>query len=180
MSPGDQTTDGTEADGPTTTIGDQIIRPCTTPSWPASSTSIAPRTTPTPSVVPHATPMTPHAPCVAPVATTPATPPVVLVSQVYPQHYSCCPRATWKPSAPPLHQKSPPAKTVPVAPSVNPHTMTTQVKWSFRLPTDKLTLSATSVSTLLPVPSFIHTSLIDLNWCRTMEQEFAALVANNT
>jgi hypothetical protein len=168
MNPSDQTTDGTEADGPTATIGGQIIRPCATPSWPASLTLIALHTTPTPSVVPHVTPM------------TPATPPTVPVSQVYPQHYSCCPRSTWEPPAPPLHQKSPPAKTVPVAPSVNPHPMTTRVKWSFRLPTDKLTLSATSASTLLPVPSFVHTSLVDLNWCCTMEEEFAALVANNT
>jgi hypothetical protein len=30
------------------------------------------------------------------------------------------------------------------------------------------------------VPSSVHATLIDPNWCRTMEEEFAALVANNT
>jgi hypothetical protein len=46
--------------------------------------------------------------------------------------------------------------------------------------TDRLTLSTTSASTLSLVPSSIHVALVDLNWCRAMEEEFAALIANNT
>jgi hypothetical protein len=30
------------------------------------------------------------------------------------------------------------------------------------------------------VPSSVHAALIDLNWHRAMEEEFAALIANNT
>jgi hypothetical protein len=48
------------------------------------------------------------------------------------------------------------------------------------LPANKLNLSATSASTLSPVPSFIHATLIDLNWRCAMEEEFAALITNNT
>jgi hypothetical protein len=58
--------------------------------------------------------------------------------------------------------------------------MTTRAKRSFRLLADKLTLSATLASTLSPVPSFIHATLVDPNWRRAMEGEFAALIANNT
>jgi hypothetical protein len=70
--------------------------------------------------------------------------------------------------------------TIPVAPPINPHLMTTWVKRGFRLPVDRLTLSATSASNLSLVPSSIHTVLIDPNWRHTMEEEFAALIANNT
>jgi hypothetical protein len=45
------------------------------------------------------------------------------------------------------------------------------------LPTDRLTLSATTASTLSPVLSSV---LVDPNWCRAMEEEFATLIANNT
>jgi hypothetical protein len=41
--------------------------------------------------------------------------------------------------------------------------MATWVNWSIRLLTDKLTLLATSVSTLSLVPSSVRTTLIDLN-----------------
>jgi hypothetical protein len=33
---------------------------------------------------------------------------------------------------------------------------------------------------LSPVPSSIHATLIDPNWRRSMEEEFVALIANNT
>jgi hypothetical protein len=36
------------------------------------------------------------------------------------------------------------------------------------------------MSTLLSVPSSVRASLVDPNWRRTMEEEFAALIANNT
>jgi hypothetical protein len=58
--------------------------------------------------------------------------------------------------------------------------MTTRVKWGFRLPADRLTLSATSVWTLSQVPSSVRATLITPNWRRTMEEEFAALIANKT
>jgi hypothetical protein len=48
------------------------------------------------------------------------------------------------------------------------------------LPADRHTPSTTSVSTLSPVPSSIYTTPIDLNWPCTMEEEFAALITNNT
>jgi hypothetical protein len=68
-------------------------------------------------------------------------------------------------------------KAVPVAPPVNPHPM---IVWAFQLPINRLTLLATSVSTLSLVPSSVHVSLIDLNWHHAMEEESAALIANNT
>jgi hypothetical protein len=58
--------------------------------------------------------------------------------------------------------------------------MTTRVKRAFWLSADRLTLSTTSVSTLSPVPSFVRAALVDLNWHHAMEEEFAALIANNT
>jgi hypothetical protein len=48
------------------------------------------------------------------------------------------------------------------------------------LPADRLTLSATSASTLSLVPSSVRATLVDPNWRRAMEKEFAALIANNT
>jgi hypothetical protein len=66
-----------------------------------------------------------------------------------------------------------------VAPPVNPHPLTTRAKRGFRLPADRLTLSVTSASTLSPVPSS-RAALVDPNWRRTMEEEFVALIANNT
>jgi hypothetical protein len=58
--------------------------------------------------------------------------------------------------------------------------MTTRAKRGFRLPADRLTLSTTSASTLSPVPSSVRAALVDPNWRRAMEEEFAALIANNT
>jgi hypothetical protein len=67
-----------------------------------------------------------------------------------------------------------------VAPSINLHPMTTRAKRGFRLSIDRLTLLATSAPTLSPVPSSVHAGLAALNWRRAMEEEFAALIANNT
>jgi hypothetical protein len=58
--------------------------------------------------------------------------------------------------------------------------MTTLAKRGFRLLPDRLTLSATTASTLSPVPSSVCAALVDPNWCRAMEEEFAALITNNT
>jgi hypothetical protein len=57
--------------------------------------------------------------------------------------------------------------------------MTTPGKQGFQLLADRLTLSATSTSSLSPVCPSVHAALIDLNWHRAMEEEFAALIANN-
>jgi hypothetical protein len=58
--------------------------------------------------------------------------------------------------------------------------MTTRAKRVFRFPTDRLTLSATSVLTLSPVPSSIRATLVDPSWRRAMEEEYDALITNNT
>jgi hypothetical protein len=50
--------------------------------------------------------------------------------------------------------------------------MTTWAKWGFQLSADRLTLS--------PVPSSVRVALIDPNWRRAIEEEFDALIANNT
>jgi hypothetical protein len=71
-------------------------------------------------------------------------------------------------------------KAVPVAPPVNPLLMITWVKWSFWLPADRLTLPATLVSTVSLVPSSVHATLVNPNRHCSMEEKFAALIANNT
>jgi hypothetical protein len=58
--------------------------------------------------------------------------------------------------------------------------MITRAKRGFCLPADKLTLSDTSASIVSLVPSNVRTALIDSNWHHAMEEEFAALIANNT
>jgi hypothetical protein len=58
--------------------------------------------------------------------------------------------------------------------------MITQVKRGFRLPADKLTLLATSSSLLSLVPTFVRVALADPSWHRATEEEYAALIANNT
>jgi hypothetical protein len=69
---------------------------------------------------------------------------------------------------------------IPVAPPVNPHPTTTRAKQGFRLSANRLTLLATSVLALSSVPSSIHTTIINLYWWRAMEEEFTALITNNT
>jgi hypothetical protein len=103
-SPGGQTAHGIRA-------GDLTTRPYAAPPSPALPTSTVSRALPT----------------------TPAASPVALASQLYPLHYSRRPHATREPPAPPLHQQSPPAKVVPMAPPVNPHLMTTRPKRGFWL-----------------------------------------------
>jgi hypothetical protein len=158
-SPDGQTTLGIGAGGPTASPGGPTARPCAAPPSPTSTAS---RVAPTTSAA-------------APASMTPAVPPAAPASQLYPLHYSRRPRATREPPAPPLHQQSPPAKAVSVAPP-----MTTRAKRGFRLSAHRLTLSATSASTLSLVPSSVRAALIDPNWCHAMEEEFAALIINNT
>jgi hypothetical protein len=162
----------------TTTLGGPTARTCAAPSTPASSTSAAPRVAPTTSTAPHATPSTPPAPRTTPASTTIATPPVA--PERYLLHYSHRPRATREPPALPLHQQSLSVKALLVAPPVNPLSMTMWANRGFRLPPDRLTLSATSAPTLSLVPSFVYATLVDPNWRRAMEEEFAASITNNT
>jgi hypothetical protein len=70
-------------------------------------------------------------------------------------------------------------KAVPVAPP-DPQPMTMQAKWGFRLPADKLTLSATSSLLLSPVPTSVRAVLADLSLRRATEEEYDALITNNT
>jgi hypothetical protein len=58
--------------------------------------------------------------------------------------------------------------------------MTTWVKQGFRLPVDKLTLLATSSLPLSPVPTSVCAALTDPSWCHAMEEEYDALITNNT
>jgi hypothetical protein len=58
--------------------------------------------------------------------------------------------------------------------------MITRAKRGFRLLADRLTRLATSASIVSPVPSSVLAALIDLNWRRTMEEEFAVVITNNT
>jgi hypothetical protein len=67
-----------------------------------------------------------------------------------------------------------------VPPHVNHRPMTTRVKRGFRLPANKLTLSATSSSLLSLVHTFVLAALIDPSWCHVMKEEYDALITNNT
>jgi hypothetical protein len=58
--------------------------------------------------------------------------------------------------------------------------MTTRTKRGFRLPTDRLTLSATSSSPLSPVLTSVRAALANPSWRRAMEEEYDALITNNT
>jgi hypothetical protein len=127
------------------------------------------RAAPTTLATPHAVLSTPPAPCAAPVSTTSAAPLVAPTFQLYPR---CGREASTSVVA------TDNGRTV--APPVNNHPMTMRVKRGFWLSTDRLTLSATSVPTLSPVPSSFRAALVDPNWCRAMEEEFAALIINNT
>jgi hypothetical protein len=175
VNPGGQTPPPPRAE-----VASPTAMPCATPSSHTSPTLVAPGAEPTTSATPHAAPSTPPTPCVALTSTTPVASTAALASQLYLLHYSRHPQATREPPAPPLQQHTPLAKVVPVAPPVNPHLMTMRAKWGFRLPADRLTLLATLAPTLSPVPSSVYTALVDPNWCCAMEEEFAALIANNT
>jgi hypothetical protein len=143
--PGSQTTHRTEAGCSTATPGGQTAHPHVAPSSLASPASAVPTAPPVPSA--------------APTSTTPPAPHAALASQ----HFSCHPRAMQELPAPALHQQSPLVKAVPVAPSINPHPITTRANQSFRLPPNKLTLLATSSSPLSPVPTSIRAALADLS-----------------
>jgi hypothetical protein len=105
-------------------------------------------------------------------------PPAALVAQLYPQHYSHQPWGAQEPSTPPLHQKSLLREGRSGGSSGQPSFDDHAGKAG--LPIDRLTLLANLASTLSSVPSSVCAALVDPNWCHTMEEEFAALIANNT
>jgi hypothetical protein len=90
-----------------------------------------PRAVPMTSAAPHATPLTQPVLRAGPMSMTTAAP--LVAPELYPLHYSHCPRDAQEPPTLPLHQQSPPVKAVPVAPPVNPHPMTTRANRGFRL-----------------------------------------------
>jgi hypothetical protein len=163
---GDQTAPGTEPGGPTASPGDQT----------AIKTGVG---GPTASQGGPTTPgigaggLTARR-CVAPPS---LASPTSATSRAAPST-SAAPHTA--PTTPAAHQQPPPAKAVPVAPPVNPHLMTTWVKCGFRIPADKLSQSATLSSTLSPVPTSVRAALIDPSCHRAMEEEYDALIANNT
>ncbi|KAG8076100.1 hypothetical protein GUJ93_ZPchr0006g44468 [Zizania palustris] len=68
-----------------------------------------------------------------------------------------------------------PKGAVPVAPVVNSHSMTTRGKHGFRQPS--LFHASTTPS---PIPNTYRSALADPNWRAAMEEEFSALMSNNT
>ncbi|WVZ98012.1 hypothetical protein U9M48_043505 [Paspalum notatum var. saurae] len=68
-----------------------------------------------------------------------------------------------------------PSGAIPVPPVVNDHNMRTRAKSGFRQP--QMNLQAVALS---PVPSSFRHALADPNWRGAMDEEFQALIANNT
>jgi hypothetical protein len=70
---------------------------------------------------------------------------------------------------------------VPVTPPENPHRMVTRAKDGFRVLPDRLILAATTMSpTPFPIPSSVRAVLTDPNWRVTIEDEYGALMSNET
>lgn len=68
-----------------------------------------------------------------------------------------------------------PKGAVPIPPVVNQHVMATRGKHDFRQP------AALHASTpLSPIPKTYRAALADPNWRRAMEEEFGALMSNDT
>jgi hypothetical protein len=78
---------------------------------------------------------------------------------------------------PRLHPVAPvlPPGAVPVPPIVNDHVMRTRAKSGFKQPSKNL-----HAATLSPVPTSVRSALTDPNWRGAMEEEFQALISNNT
>jgi hypothetical protein len=56
--------------------------------------------------------------------------------------------------------------------------MRTRAKSGFRKPVDRLNLSATP--SLSPLPKTYKTTLLDTNWAAALNDEYKALLANDT
>jgi histone deacetylase 1/2 len=66
-----------------------------------------------------------------------------------------------------------------IAPVTNAHSMHTRGKDGFRQPVDRLNLT-TTVASMSPVPTSARTALSDPSWRHAMQDEFDALLANDT
>jgi hypothetical protein len=73
------------------------------------------------------------------------------------------------------------AATAPeaIAPVTNAHNMRTRGKDGFQQPVDRLSLT-TTVAAMSPVPTSVCTALSDPSWRHAMQDEFDALLANDT
>jgi hypothetical protein len=158
-SPSSQTAPCIEAGGPTATPGGPTSRPCAAPS----PTSVAPCDSHDFGCAPCGALDSTYATCDSDI---PALPTALLTSSLG------CAAATST------------ASTLAVDEG---HTGGTSGQPSFDdhageagLPADKLTMLATSTSTLSLVPSSVRVTLVNPNWCRAMKEKFAALITNNT
>jgi hypothetical protein len=176
--PGSQNTHGIEAGGPTATSGGQTAKPCVTPSSPNLT---APRGTPMTSVAPprggHYSTRATHDPSIHDSNNATHGTDVPALSASLFMSLSTCAGATSTASTSAVAASEGHIGGTSSQPSFDDHTSET------RLPTTDRqthTLSATSALTLLPVPSSVRVALVDPNRRRTMKEEFAALIANNT
>ena len=71
-----------------------------------------------------------------------------------------------------------PPRAIPTAAPINDHRMRTRAKSGFHQPQDRLNLH-TSVS-LTSLPKNYKTALLDPNWAAAMQEEYNALLQNNT
>jgi hypothetical protein len=70
---------------------------------------------------------------------------------------------------------------VPITPPYNLHRMITRGKTGFQVVPDRLVLTAvTSSPTPSPIPSSARAALTDPHWCAAMEEEYRALISNET
>jgi hypothetical protein len=174
----------------------------------APSITPAPRAAPSTTPAPRGAPPTPPAPCTAPSTPTPrfADPALVYHRR---RHVTTLAPADPAPSTSPVcfadpsivyHRRE---STTPMAPDVpvdrpkppvyrpvaihrNPkhvHPMVTRRAAGVLRPIDRLILAADTTSTppdASPIPSSVRTTLADPHWRHTMEEEYAALLANHT
>ncbi|XP_039794290.1 proline-rich protein 36-like [Panicum virgatum] len=115
------------------------------------------------------------APCAAPSpAPAPRAAPPLLVYSRRPRPAAApAPPAPSPPPAATVPARLPPG-AVPIAPVVNQHGMATRGKSGFRQP------AAYTATVLSPVPKTYRSALADPNWRAAMEEEYGALLSNNT
>jgi hypothetical protein len=74
-----------------------------------------------------------------------------------------------------------PGVVVPVTPPDNPHQMITRGKTGFKVVPARLVLTAaTSSPTLSPIPSSARAALANPHWRAAMDEEYRALISNET
>jgi hypothetical protein len=145
---------------------------------PRAATTAAPR------VTPPAPPAAPRAASTTPPAVTDGPP-----TRTWPASPVAYVRRPWQPAPasttplPPLPRLSVGGQgaVVPVTPPENPHRMITRGKAGFMVVPDRLVLTA-AISSLTPslIPSSARAALADPHWRATMEEEYGALISNET